>query len=111
MAVPKQQRCGSDFRCFRARHRWILTAAWLATFGVGIAGAAQQELTQESNDPNNESMKAFEAVLKLDRSNAQARAGEVKAATAAALPAQRAGDNDGPMAHLVPARKFGPDDP
>src|SRR4051812_22159989 len=97
MAGPKQQRCGTDFTPFSVRHRYILTAAWLAAFGVGVAGGARQGPTQGSNDPNNEAMRSFEAVLKTDGSNAHARAGEVKTAIAAALQAKRDGDNDGAL--------------
>src|SRR5437868_5765653 len=60
---------------------------------------------------NDEAMKSFESVLRTRPRNAEARAGEVKAAIAAALEAKRAGDNDGAMVYLVRARKFVPDDP
>ena len=60
---------------------------------------------------NDEAMKSFEAALRTNPHNAEARAGEVKAAIAAALEAKRAGDNDGAMVYLVRARKFVPDDP
>ena len=56
-------------------------------------------------------MKSFEAVLRTDPHNAEARVGEVKSAIAAALEAKRAGDNDGAMVYLVRARKYVPDDP
>lgn len=56
-------------------------------------------------------MKSFEAALRADPHNVDARAGEVKAAIAAALEAKRAGDNDGAMVYLVRARKYVPDDP
>src|SRR5947208_9090120 len=73
----------------------------------------QQTSTQAAKQSaaHDEAMKSFEAVLRTRPRNAEARAGEVKAAIAAALEAKRAGDNDGAMVYLVRARKFVPDDP
>lgn len=56
-------------------------------------------------------MKAFEAALRADPHNGEARRGEVRAAITAALEARLVGDNDGAMVYLVRARKYVPDDP
>jgi tetratricopeptide (TPR) repeat protein len=74
---------------------------------------SQQASVSPLKEPaaNEDAMRSFEAVLGRDPHNREARAGEVKAAIAAALEAKRSGDNDGAMVNLVRARKFVPDDP
>jgi len=71
----------------------------------------QEGLAQLARGLNEQAMSSFEAVLQADPRNEQARDGEIKAATAAALKAKRAGDEDGAMVYLVRARKFVSDDP
>ena len=73
----------------------------------------QQISTQAAKQSaaHDEAMKSFEAVLRTAPRNPEARAGEVKAAIAAALEAKRGGDNDGALVYLVRARKYVPDDP
>jgi tetratricopeptide (TPR) repeat protein len=76
-----------------------------------IPPEVNQEKLQISEGQNEEAMKSFEAVLATNPHDAKARAGEVKAAEAAALQARGAGDHEGAMVYLVRARKYVPDDP
>jgi tetratricopeptide (TPR) repeat protein len=94
--------------------RWFSFAGLVFTsLAASTALHAQQPSTQpaKSSPASDDAMKPFEAALRTNPHNADARAGEVKAAIAAALEAKRAGDNDGAMVYLVRGRKFVPDDP
>lgn len=75
--------------------------------------AALQELgeVQLEQGLNDDAQKSFEAVLGQSPNAAQARNGEVKAATAAALVDRQAGLNDSALICLIRARKFVPDSP
>ena len=75
------------------------------------AAAPPSKEPAPSQSANDEAMTAFEAALRADPHNAEARAGEVKAGIGAALNARRSGDNDGAMVYLIRARKYVPDDP
>src|SRR5437763_9105054 len=94
----------------RWRNFMTLVIASQATLTPWRAQKAPNQSAKESA-AHEEAMKSFEAVLRTDPHNAEARAGEVKAAIAAALEAKRGGDNDGALVYLVRARKYVPDDP
>lgn len=68
----------------------------------------QVQIAQGLND---DALKSFEMVLAKEPDSAPARAGEVKAAAAAALMERRIGQNDNALIYLVRARKFVPDSP
>src|SRR5690349_8503226 len=110
MVGPKHRNYLAHFT-FGVRPSSVVAAALFATLWSNIPVTAQQASTQSSTDQKDAAMKAFEAALQRDPTNAQAREGEVKAAIAAALQAKRAGDNDGALVYLVRARKYIPDDP
>lgn len=94
----------------RWRNFMTLVIASQATLTPWRAQKAPNQSAKESA-AHEEAMKSFEAVLRTDPHNVEARVGEVKSAIAAALEAKRAGDNDGAMVYLVRARKYVPDDP
>src|SRR5881275_666625 len=80
----------------RWRNFMTLVIASQATLTPWRAQKAPNQSAKESA-AHEEAMKSFEAVLRTDPHNAEARVGEVKSAIAAALEAKRAGDNDGAM--------------
>lgn len=82
-----------------------------AQSAANAPAGVKEGLARLAQGLNEQAMNLFEAVLQTDAHNEQARAGEIKAATAAALKAKRAGDEDGAMVYLVRARKHVPNDP
>ena len=70
---------------------------------------AGQSLLSEGHDP--EAMDRFESVLNVDALNAEARSGELAAATSLALSADRAGHSELALQVLEHARTKLPDDP
>jgi tetratricopeptide (TPR) repeat protein len=73
--------------------------------------AVWQELgeVQLAQSLNDDAMKSFEAVLKINADSPQAHAGEVRAAIASALADRAAGNYDRALATLMRARGYVPD--
>jgi tetratricopeptide (TPR) repeat protein len=108
--VEQRHSCRFSFSMKRWRSITPLAFASLTAWALLQTQQISAQAARQSA-VHDEAMKSFESVLRTDSRNAEARAGEVKAAIAAALESKRAGDNDGAMVYLARARKFVPDDP
>jgi tetratricopeptide (TPR) repeat protein len=110
---PFEHDCGNDgVRLEVMSGEWIAICCLIASSGLVCAQEdplhqASASMTAQQYD---EAMGRFESVLAADPRNQVARAGEVDAASKAALSLRSKGETDEALSHLLRAAKIVPDD-
>ncbi|MBX6360645.1 tetratricopeptide repeat protein [Pseudacidobacterium ailaaui] len=97
--------------CLLASARNLPKYAMVALLGGGFLVFALQAQTDAAASPQSTQMDAYEAALKANPQDADARKGEVQTGIAEALKARRNRQNELALAYLLRARYWVPDDP